>query len=193
MKLTQYLILVICIVLSGSNGAQEDKLFTQQVPSAEVNERMNLYKRIKMEQNKKALLQLLHDIADIQKQCLDKGYRCNVEGLSAIELPAIDLQRPALPSDDALPPPSLPRILAPKISLLGIVGNRARFRLEDGQIKDFSLQDFVSELWQLSEITPETALLIYKEPPKVEVRYQIDKRANINRIQQNENTSEHGP
>ena len=185
-----YLILAVCIVLNTNSSAQTDKPPRQQVQSVEAGERINLYKRIKMEQNKKALLQLLHDIADIQKQCLDKGYRCNVEGLNAIELPALDLHNSASPAEDApvLPLPS--RILAPDIRLLGIVGNRARFRLEDGQVKDFAQRDFVTELWQVAEITSETALLIYKEQPKVEVRYQIYKEADINRARQNQNTSE---
>ena len=173
-SLAKCLVLTICMILNNGTAAQESAQFPRQVPQAEeINERMNLYKRIKVEQNKKALMQLLHDIADIQKQCRDKGYLCSAEGSDIFNASLMGLNQAVSRSAET---PSLApknRIVAPHLSLFGIVGGRARFGLEDGRIEDFSLGEAIADLWEVAEISSETALLIYKEQPEIKVRYQI--------------------
>ncbi len=172
----KYLILAVCVIVYDGIAASESVQLTQQISQAEeINERMTLYKRIKSEQNKKALMQLLHDIADIQKQCRDKGYLCNVEGSDTYESLLIDLnQAPAARhSDDTVPSTRAARVAMPDLRLLGIVGGRARFGLEDGRIGDFAPGESVTDFWKVTEIDAESALLGSKEQPDIEVRYQI--------------------
>ena len=182
---TKCLVLTIYLLLSSGIAAQESAQFARQVPqSEEINDRMNLYKRIKVEQNKKELMQLLHDIADIQKQCLDKGYLCNVEGSDILSPSLMELNQAVSRSDDTSSPSSESRIVAPDLTMLGIVGGRVRFRLEDGRIEDFSLEEPVANLWEVAEISPESALLIYREQPEIKVRYQIHREVIPNRSRQ---------
>ena len=184
----KYLALVICMFSYASIAASESAQFTLQVSQAEpaqitqqnrqaeeINERMTLYKRIKSEQNKKVLMQLLHDIADIQKQCRDKGYLCSVEGSDTYESLLMDLnQAPVVGhSNDALPATHISREAMPNLRLLGIVGGRARFGWEDGRIKDFALGELVADFWKVTEIGAESALLVSKEQPDIKMRYQI--------------------
>lgn len=175
-SLIRYWILAICIVANSAITAEESARFTEQaLQIEEINERMNLYKRIKLEQNKKALMQLLHDIADIQKQCRDKGYLCSVEGSDTFNLSFPDLNPATTQANNRLPPPRPERIVAPDLNLLGIVGGRARFRLKDGRIEDFSLGALVADLWEVAEINPETALLVYETRPEIKMYYRIHK------------------
>ena len=182
---TKCLVLTIYLLLSSGIAAQESAQFARQVPqSEEINDRMNLYKRIKVEQNKKELMQLLHDIADIQKQCRDKGYLCNVEGSDILSPSLVELNQAVSRSDDTSSLSSESRIVAPDLTMLGIVGGRVRFRLEDGRIEDFSLEEPVANLWEVAEISPESALLIYREQPEIKVRYQIHREVIPNRSRQ---------
>ena len=182
---TKCLVLTIYLLLSSGIAAQESAQFARQVPqSEEINDRMNLYKRIKVEQNKKELMQLLHDIADIQKQCRDKGYLCNVEGSDILSPSLMEINQAVSRSDDTSSLSSESRIVAPDLTMLGIVGGRVRFRLEDGRIEDFSLEEPVANLWEVAEISPESALLIYREQPEIKVRYQIHREVIPNRSRQ---------
>ena len=191
----KYLVLVFCALAAGVVVALEPAQFTPQIAQAEpaqipqqnpqteeINERMTLYKRIKFEENKKVLMQLLHDIADIQKQCRDKGYLCSVEGSDTYESLLMDLnQAPtAGHSDDTLPATRASRVAMPDLKLLGIVGGRARFELEDGRIKDFALGELIADFWKVTEISAESALLVSKKQPDIEVRYQIYKEMRAN-------------
>ena len=153
----------------------------------EINERMILYKRIKFEQNKKALMQLLHDIADIQKQCRDKGYLCSVEGGNAYESFSIDPNQiaPAQQAGATALTSHTKRMLVPNLRLLGIVGGRARFRLEDGRIKDFSPGESITDFWKVAEIGIDTALLVSKRQPEMEARYQIHKEVPAKDTEEN--------
>ena len=184
----KYLVLVFCAFGGGGVVALEPAQFTPQIAQAEpeqitqqnpqteeINERMTLYKRIKVEQNKKVLMQLLHDIADIQKQCRDKGYLCSMEGSDTYESLLIDLnQAPAVGhSDDTPPSTHASRVAMPDLRLLGIVGGRARFGWEDGRIKDFALGELIADFWKVTEIGAESALLVSKEQPDIKMRYQI--------------------
>ena len=190
-----YLALVICMFSYASIAASESAQFTLQVSQAEpaqitqqnrqaeeINERMTLYKRIKSEQNKKVLMQLLHDIADIQKQCRDKGYLCSVEGSDTYESLLMDLNQAPMAghSDDTLSSTRASRVAMPDLKLLGIVGGRARFELEDGRIKDFALGELIADFWKVTEISAESALLVSKKQPDIEVRYQIYKEMRAN-------------
>ena len=193
--LAKYLVLAICMFSYASIAAPKSTQITPQIPQAEpaqitpqnpqtedINERMTLYKRIKSEQNKKVLMQLLHDIADIQKQCRDKGYLCGMEGSDTYKSLLIDLnQAPAVGhSDDTLPSTRASRVTMPDLRLLGIVGGRARFGLEDGSIKDFALGELVADFWEVTGIATESALLVSKKQPDIEVRYQIYKEIRSN-------------
>ena len=179
----KYLVLAICMFAGSVVAALEPAQITQQNPQTEeINERMTLYKRIKFEQNKKALMQLLHDIADIQKQCRDKGYLCSVEGSDTYESLLIDLnQAPVVGHfDDTLPSTRASRVAMPDLKLLGIVGGRARFGLEDGRVKDFALGELVADFWKVTEIGAESALLVSKKQPDIKVRYQIHREIPSN-------------
>ena len=182
-----YLIATICIFSYASLMAQESMQFTQsRSQSEEVNERMNLYKRIKLEKSKKELMQLLHDIAALQKQCKDKGYLCSSTGADMLPSLRLDTSQNTATADDAMVKDSLNRTHAPDIRLLGIVGNRARFRLEDGTIKDFSLDDVVVDLWKITKISADSTVLVYNQNPQRKARYQVyndsyqDKNLNEN-------------
>ena len=172
----QYLVLAICALVYGGNAVSESAQFTQRTLQAEeINERMTLYKRIKFEQNKKALMQLLHDIADIQKQCRDKGYLCRVEDSDAYESLLMDLNHKpdTRHSDDTVASTRAVGAAMPDLRLLGIVGGRARFGFEDGRIKDFAPGELVADFWKVAEINTESALLVSEEQPDIKVRYQI--------------------
>ena len=212
---TKYLVLAVCVFSYASIAAPKSMQLTQQSPqtvgtdlhvrphalepaeissqssqAAEINERITLYKRIKFEQNKKVLMHLLHDIADIQKQCKDKGYLCSVKGSDTYESLLIDLNQTANEgqSDDTLPATRVSRLAMPDLRLLGIVGGRTRFRLEDGSIKDFSLGELVADFWKVTEISAESVLLASKKQPDIKVRYQIYKETLFNDSSE-ENTS----
>ena len=188
-----YLVLLVCMLSNGSTNAETAEQFTPSATQAEeINERMNLYKRIRHEQNKKALMQLLHDIADIQKQCRDKGYLCNTENTDISNPSFTNLHRPQPQSED-VEAASPPRIIAPELNLIGIVGNRARFRLEDGRIRDFSLGESVADSWKLAEITAATALLIHDLQPEIKARYRIYKEAHRSATRSDRDTTEHIP
>lgn len=175
-----YLVAVICMFSSGAIGAADVAQSEQPISQTDsIDERMNLYKRIKLEQNKKALIQLLHDIADIQKQCKDKGYLCNLEGITALNPHATDFGQPPPQADDTVSAKPINHSIAPAMNLLGIVGGRARFRLEDGRVQDFSLDESVADVWQVSEIDAETATLMYREKPDIKVLYKIHRQANL--------------
>ena len=193
----KYLVLAIYMFSCASVAAPQSAQFTSQISQAEpvqitqqnpqieeINERMTLYKRIKFEQNKKALMQLLHDIADIQKQCRDKGYLCSVEGGDAYESLLVGLnQSPAAGhSDDTLPSTRASRVAIPDLRLLGIVGGRARFGWEDGRIKDFAPGESIADFWKVTEIAAESVLLVSKEQPDIEMRYQIYREIRSNDV-----------
>ncbi|MXX98742.1 MAG: hypothetical protein F4Y58_02380 [Gammaproteobacteria bacterium] len=189
-----YLVLLICMLSNGSTDAETAEQFTPSATQAEeINERMNLYKRIRHEQNKKALMQLLHDIADIQKQCRDKGYLCNTENTDISNPSFTNLHRPQPQAEnvETASPPN--RIVAPELNLIGIVGNRARFRLEDGRIRDFSLGESVADSWKLAEITAATALLIHDLQPEIKARYRIYKEAHRSATRADRDTTERIP
>ena len=172
----QYLVLAICAFVYGGTAVSEPAQSAQPILQAEeINERMTLYKRIKFEQNKKVLMQLLHDIADIQKQCRDKGYLCNVEGSDDYGSLLIDLNHApdTRHSDDTVASTHAVGVAMPDLRLLGIVGGRARFGLEDGRIEDFALGELVADFWKVAEIATESALLVSEEQPDIKVRYRI--------------------
>ncbi|MBC6413460.1 MAG: hypothetical protein GDA45_00775 [Chromatiales bacterium] len=177
--------------LAQSQEVNEQSLWQSQ----EVNERLSLYKRIRLEENKKVLMQLLHDIADIQKQCRDKGYLCSSEGLSPEGLSpeglspeglsrahprAIDSLQYALPTHDTSLEYASPSMRAPNINLLGIVGGRARFSLDDGRIQDFSEDESIAGNWKVIEISVATATLSHDDKPDLRVLYQIHRTTQQN-------------
>ena len=179
----KYLVLVICTLAGNGVVALEPTQITPQIAQTEeINERMTLYKRIKSEQNKKVLMQLLHDIADIQKQCRDKGYLCSVEGSDIYKSLLIDLNQTSVVghSGDTLPATHASRMAMPDLRLLGIVGGRARFGLEDRRIRDFALGELVADFWKVTKIGAESVLLVSKKQPDIEVRYQIHKEIPSN-------------
>ena len=184
MKLTRItsssicLSLLFCMLLYSNLTADEYKQYKQAMPQAqEINERLNLYKRIRQAQHNKVLMQLLHDIANIQKQCKDKGYLCNAEGLSVFNSPTMGVRQPPLPSADTVLEYTPNRIAAPNINLLGIVGGRARFRLSDGSIQDFSLDELIADTWKVAKISSDAVTLIHNEKSDIKVSYQIDRNA----------------
>ena len=192
MKLTRITRLLICLIATmymlwcSNVSAEQHPSYEQPLAqSQEVNERLSLYKRIRLEENKKVLMQLLHDIADIQKQCKDKGYLCSSEGLSPEALSrvhprAIDSPQYALPTHDTSLEYASPSMRAPNINLLGIVGGRARFSLDDGRIQDFSVDESIAGNWKVIEISVATATLSHDDNPDLRVLYQIHRTTQQN-------------
>lgn len=177
-SVSAYLAGAICICASDCIAQPLNPSETQILQAEEISERLNLYKRIKDGQNKKALMQLLHDIADIKKQCKDKGYLCEIGDEDTFNMPIlIDLNQPPQPTEKTSPSFSPEHNIAPDFNLLGIVGNRARFELTDGRIADFSVGEPIAYFWKVAEITPQTALLIDNRQPEIKVRYQIYTKA----------------
>lgn len=141
---------------------------------------LNLYKRIKTEENKKILVQLLHDIAAIQQRCRDKGYVCNLNQATIssqasseyLDYSSMFVEKPC--ADDSTPP---------LVKLLGIVGGRARFLLESQQVKDIAVGE-PHGTWVLTDLTPETAVLTHSSQPQTKLSYRIydktfDRKPNI--------------
>lgn len=131
---------------------------------------LSLYKRIRTEENKKVLTQLLHDIADIQKRCRDKGYVCDlnqptVNQISNEQLNLSSSVRNNRCTDDSVLPP---------IKLLGIVGSRARFLVEPRQIKDAAVGEQIYGAWIVTEITPDIVVLAHSSQPQAELSYRIE-------------------
>ena len=166
------LVLLSWVLWLSSTAAVVAKTQSEPEQSPRIEERyhnLNLYKRIKTEENKKVLVQLLHDIAAIQQRCREQGYVCDLNPAQISSPVAKEyLER----SPMVVEKPCAADTTPPIVKLLGIVGGRARFLLESQQVKDLAVGEQYGT-WVLTNLTPETVILTHKSQPQTRLSYRI--------------------
>ena len=117
-------------------------------------EQLELSKEISLAKKRKELAELLLSIGTIQQQCIKAGFHCAIENNQAV-FTQLSPQQPTTQMENQSP---TSHSALSSISLIAIVGGRARFRINDETIQELSVGDRLGQ-WQLIDVGIESATL----------------------------------